>query len=123
MRLEGKKAVITGGASGFGKETALLFAKEGAEVALIDMNLPGAEETAEEKFLRLEQELARQKVKAEIEEQSAFEHFWFRGGNLFSMLYRQAAREALERGDIASAKSMWPERRSHPTLAAYCMWP
>ena len=82
-----------------------------------------AEETAEEKFLRLEQELARQKVKAEIEEQSAFEHFWFRGGNLFSMLYRQAAREALERGDIASAKSMWPERRSHPTLAAYCMWP
>ena len=48
MRLEGKKAVVTGGASGFGKETALLFAKEGAEVALIDMNLAGAEETAEE---------------------------------------------------------------------------
>ena len=48
MRLEGKKAVVTGGASGFGKETALLFAREGAEVALIDMNLPGAEETAED---------------------------------------------------------------------------
>jgi len=53
---------------------------------------------------RLERELARLKIKAEIEEQSATEHFWFRGGNLFSMLDRQSAREALERGDIESAK-------------------
>ena len=44
------------------------------------------------------------KVKAAIEEQSATEHYWFRGGNLFSMLDRQSAREALERGDIESAK-------------------
>ena len=63
-----------------------------------------AEETAEEKLNRLERELARQKVKAEIEEQSACEHFWFRGGNPFSMLDRQSAREALERGDIEGAK-------------------
>ena len=62
------------------------------------------EETLEECCKRLERELARQKVKAEIEERSAFEHFWFRGGNLFSMLYRQSARDALERGDIESAK-------------------
>ena len=63
-----------------------------------------AEETAEEKFRRLERELARMKVKAAIEEQCATEHYGFRGGNLFSMLDRQAAREALERGDIESAK-------------------
>jgi len=48
MRLEGKKAVITGGASGFGRETALLFAREGADVVLLDLNLEGAGEVAAE---------------------------------------------------------------------------
>ena len=62
------------------------------------------EETLEMRCQRLERELARLKIKAEIEEQSATEHFWFRGGNLFSMFNRQAAREALERGDVESAK-------------------
>lgn len=62
------------------------------------------EETLEIRCQRLERELARMKVKAAIEEQCATEHYWFRGGNLFSMLDRQAAREALERGDIESAK-------------------
>lgn len=64
----------------------------------------GQGESLEKRCQRLERELARMKVKAEIEEQSATEHFWFRGGNWFSMLDRQAAREALERGDIESAK-------------------
>ena len=38
MRLQDKVAVITGAASGIGRETSLLFAKEGARVILADLN-------------------------------------------------------------------------------------
>lgn len=48
MRLENKVAVITGAASGIGKEIALVYAKEGARVGIADMDLTQAEHTAEE---------------------------------------------------------------------------
>ena len=38
MRLQGKLAAITAGASGMGKAASLKFAKEGAKVAIIDIN-------------------------------------------------------------------------------------
>ncbi|MFK8794687.1 SDR family NAD(P)-dependent oxidoreductase [Planococcus plakortidis] len=37
-KLQGKTAVITGGASGIGAATAQLFAKEGAKLVLVDLN-------------------------------------------------------------------------------------
>ncbi len=45
MRLENKVALITGAGSGIGRESALLFAKEGANVVVVDINDPGGEET------------------------------------------------------------------------------
>ena len=45
MRLKGKTAVITGGASGIGRASALLFAREGAFVALVDRDAAGLQET------------------------------------------------------------------------------
>ena len=45
MRLENKVVIITGAGSGIGRETALLFAKEGAKVVVADVNENGGEET------------------------------------------------------------------------------
>lgn len=46
MKLEGKVALITGGGSGIGQGCALVFAREGADIAVNDIDLDAAEETA-----------------------------------------------------------------------------
>ncbi|MCA9027459.1 MAG: glucose 1-dehydrogenase [Planctomycetaceae bacterium] len=47
MRLENKVALITGASSGIGRESALLFAQEGARVVVADVNDAGGQETAD----------------------------------------------------------------------------
>ena len=48
MRLEGKTALVTGAASGFGAEIARVFAREGAKVGIFDLNGAAAEALARE---------------------------------------------------------------------------
>ena len=44
-RLERKVALVTGGASGIGRATALTFAREGAKLVVADMNADGGRQT------------------------------------------------------------------------------
>jgi NAD(P)-dependent dehydrogenase (short-subunit alcohol dehydrogenase family) len=47
-RLDGKVCVITGAGGGMGREAALVFSEEGAQVCAADVNLEAAEQTASE---------------------------------------------------------------------------
>lgn len=48
MRLDGKKGFVTGAARGIGKCTATAFAQAGADVAIVDLDLETAQQTAKE---------------------------------------------------------------------------
>jgi len=48
MLLQGKAAVVTGAARGIGREIALLFAKEGSDIAICDVNAETLNSTAKE---------------------------------------------------------------------------
>jgi NAD(P)-dependent dehydrogenase (short-subunit alcohol dehydrogenase family) len=45
-RLDGKVAIVTGAASGIGRATSILFAREGARLLVVDQNAQGLDETA-----------------------------------------------------------------------------
>ena len=45
--LTGKKAIVTGAAQGLGEQMALALAEAGADVAVVDMNIEGADKVAE----------------------------------------------------------------------------
>jgi 3-oxoacyl-[acyl-carrier protein] reductase len=47
MRLQGKRTLVTGAASGFGKGIAETYIREGAKVAVVDLNEAGARAVAE----------------------------------------------------------------------------
>ena len=43
FRLDGRKALVTGGASGIGEQTVRVLSQSGASVVIADLNLKGAE--------------------------------------------------------------------------------
>lgn len=48
LQMQGRVALVTGAASGIGQASALAFAQAGARVAVADINLAGAEESAQQ---------------------------------------------------------------------------
>ncbi|MHA1265451.1 MAG: SDR family NAD(P)-dependent oxidoreductase [Candidatus Helarchaeota archaeon] len=48
LKLKGKTAIVTGGASGIGRQACLDFAEEGANVVIADINETGAKQVADE---------------------------------------------------------------------------
>ena len=45
-KLDSRIAIVTGAAGGLGKAIALLFAREGADIAIVDLKAAGAEAVA-----------------------------------------------------------------------------
>lgn len=71
-RLNGKRAVITGGTSGIGLETARQFLTEGAEVAITGRSTEGLDRARQELGNSV---LAVKSDAGELEDQSALAHF------------------------------------------------
>lgn len=72
MLLENKVAIITGAASGFGRATAELYAKEGAKVVVVDYN----EETAQQTAAGIRENGGEAvAVKADVSNESDVKHF------------------------------------------------
>lgn len=71
-RLQGRRVLITGAASGIGRQTAELFANEGAALALLDRNRQGLAEVAREtRGVSVEADVSQEPSVAKAVEQSA----------------------------------------------------
>ena len=77
MRLDGKTAIVTGGASGFGAGIVRKFVAEGAQVLIADLNIALADELAVELGDKVKTVQTNVAVKADVGEmtQAALDYF------------------------------------------------
>ena len=96
MRLKDKVALITGAGSGIGQATAVLFAREGAKVAVVDLREDAAKATAEQIEKSGGQALAiRADVSKSADNQSAVQQAVARWGRL-DVFYAIAGVESVD---------------------------
>jgi NAD(P)-dependent dehydrogenase (short-subunit alcohol dehydrogenase family) len=105
MRLDGKVALITGGGSGMGKVAAELFASEGANVVLTDVNDGAGEATASaigDRAFYVHADVSKE-VDAEAMVAAAIDRF-----SRLDVLYNNAGIMPLDDGSVTDADgSIW----------------
>lgn len=89
-KLEGRVALITGGTSGIGGSTAMLFAAEGAEVILVGRNLERGKHQEQEIVAAGYKAVYRQCDVTKIEEIQALKSFVFERYNRLDILFNNA---------------------------------
>jgi len=103
-RLKGKVALITGAGTGIGRASAVLFAREGAQIAVAEINETAGEETA--RFIRDvggEAIAVRTDVTDPDSVQNAVAQTVARFGKL-NVLYNNAGGSTTADGDVTSAQ-------------------
>ena len=107
-RLEGKVAVITGGASGIGAATVRLFAAEGARVVIADVNAERGQKLAAE--LGARGAYARTDVRDEAQVRAAVEAAlaaWGRLDCIFNNAGASGVTGGIEAIDAAASTTPW----------------
>ncbi|WP_457636693.1 glucose 1-dehydrogenase [Oceanithermus sp.] len=108
MRLKDKVALITGAGSGIGKESALLFASEGAAVAVVDVNEESGQAVADEILRRGGKAIF---IKADVSKAEGAERMVAETEKAFgklNVLFNNAGVMISEDGDaISTSEEVW----------------
>jgi NAD(P)-dependent dehydrogenase (short-subunit alcohol dehydrogenase family) len=117
-RVEGKVALVTGGASGIGRATALTFAREGAKLVIADLNEDGGRQTV---HMVTEQGGDAIFVKTDVTQATAVEALISKAVETYGRLDCAHNNAGISGagigGDLRMLTAEYPEERWHQVLA------